>query len=119
MRQQVGLFRDASGLEAAASGLRQFRHRYERIGITSKGKRYNYDLVALLELGSVLTVSEVIVAAAQARRESRGAHYRQDHPERDDARWLTHTLALFRPDGPRIESRPVVITKWHPQGRRY
>lgn len=119
MRQQVGLFRDAAGLAEAATKVKEVSERYQRVGITGKGKRFNYDLVAFLELGSLLTVAEVMVAAAQARQESRGAHIRPDYPSRDDVRWLQHTVATFRPAGPRLEFRPVVITKWKAEGRRY
>ena len=72
-----------------------------------------------LELRTLLSVGQVIVAAAQFREESRGAHVRRDHPVRDDARWLAHTVASFRPDGPAMTSKPVVVTKWKPEGRRY
>jgi len=85
----------------------------------NKGQRYNYELAAFLELESLLTVGRIIVAAADFRDESRGAHYRQDRPTRDDARWLAHTVASFRPEGPAMTSKPVVITKWKPEGRRY
>lgn len=119
MRQQVGLFRDVAGLAEAATKVKELSERYQRVGFSGKGKRFNYDLVAFLELGSLLTVAEVMVAAAQARQESRGAHIRPDYPSRDDVRWLQHALATFRPDGPRLEFRPVVITKWKPEGRRY
>jgi len=119
MRQDVGLFREPAGLAEAEKKVRELSERYRRVGISDKGTRYNYDLVAFLELGSLLTVAEVIVAAARVRQETRGAHVRQDHPLRDDVRWLSHTLAFFRPEGPTISSKPVVITKWKPEGRRY
>ncbi len=119
MRQYVGILRDASGLEQAANTLQELRARSQRAGTTNRGKRYNYELVGSLELESLLTVAEVIAAAARAREESRGVHVRQDHPSRDDARWLSHTLAFRRLEGATLSSKPVVITKWKPEGRRY
>src|SRR3989454_11625749 len=119
MRRHVGPLRDASGLKEAANKISELSARYRRVGVMNKGQRYNYELAAFLELESLLTVGGVIVAAAGFRDESRGAHRRQDRPTRDDARWLAHTVASFRPDGPAMTSKPVVITKWKPEGRRY
>jgi fumarate reductase flavoprotein subunit len=119
MRGHVGPLRNASGLSEAASKMRVLTERCAKVGITNKGQRYNYELVALLELESLLTVGEVIVSAAAFREESRGAHHRQDRPARDDTRWLAHTVASFRPGGPAMTLKPVVITKWKPEGRRY
>ncbi len=119
MRRDVGLLREASGLTKAASTIKELSARSRLVGIANKGSRYNYELVALLELESLLTVGEVIATAAGFREESRGAHYRQDRPERDDAKWLAHTVASFRLDGPAMTSKPVSTTKWKPEGRRY
>src|SRR5207249_4146437 len=110
MRRHVGPLRDASGLQEAANEIHDLGARHRRAGITNKGRRYNYELIAFLELESLLTVGGVIAAAAGFREESRGAHLRQDRPARDDARWLVHTVASFRPDGPAMTSKPVVIT---------
>jgi len=119
MRRHVGPLRDASGLQEAAKKVSELSAQYQRVGIANKQRRYNYELAAFLELESLLTVDGVIVAAAGSREESRGAHVRQDRAARDDARWLAHTVASFRPAGPAMTSKPVVITKWKPEGRRY
>src|SRR5436309_15851403 len=119
MRRHVGPLRDASGLKAAGHKNSELSARYRRVGVLNRGQRYNYELAAVLERESLLTVGGVIVAAAGFRDESRGAHHRQDRPTRDDARWLAHTVASVRPDGPAMTSKPVVITKWKPEGRRY
>ena len=119
MRRHVGPVRDASGLEEAAKKVSELSARYRQAGITNKGQRYNYELAAFLEVESLLTVGEVTVAAAGFREESRGAHVRQDRPARDDAKWLAHSVASFRLDGPAMAAKPVVITKWKPEGRRY
>jgi succinate dehydrogenase flavoprotein subunit len=119
MRRHVGPLRIASGLQEAANQIGELATRFRKVGIANKQRHYNYELVAFLELESLLTVGGVIVATAGFREESRGAHYRQDRPERDDARWLAHTVASFRPDGPAMTSKPVGITRWKPEGRRY
>jgi succinate dehydrogenase / fumarate reductase flavoprotein subunit len=119
MRRHAGPVRDASGLQEAAVRLIELSARYRQVGVTNKDRRYNYELAAHLELESLLTVAGVIVAAAAFREESRGAHVRQDRPAREDAKWLAHTVASFRLDGPAMTSKPVVITKWKPEGRRY
>lgn len=119
MRRHGGPLRDAAGLQEAASKVSELSARYRQVGITNKGQRYNYELAAFLELESLLTVGGVIAAAAGFREESRGAHHRQDRPARNDAQWLAHTVASFRPDGPAMGSKPVVITKLKPEGRRY
>ncbi len=119
MRRHVGPLREASGLQETASKVRELSARYQKVGITNKSRRYNYELPAFLELESLLTIGGVIAAAAGFREESRGAHHRRDRPARDDAKWLTHTVASFRPGGPALISKPVVITKWKPEGRRY
>ncbi len=119
MRRHVGPLREASGLQEAATKVGELSTRYQKVGVTNKGRRYNYELVAFLELESLLTIGGVIAAAATFREESRGAHHRQDRPARDDAKWLAHTMASFRPGGPAMTSRPAVITKWRPEGRRY
>jgi len=119
MRRHVGPLRDAAGLEVATNKIGELAARYQKVGIGNKQERYNYELAAFLELGSLLTAAGVIVAAAGFREESRGAHYREDRPARDDARWLAHTVASFRPDGAAMTSKPVAITRWNPEGRRY
>jgi fumarate reductase flavoprotein subunit len=119
MRRHVGPLRTASGPAAAAREIAELSARYRKVGIANKQQRYNYELAAFLELDSLLTVGGVIASAAGFREESRGAHYRQDRPERDDARWLAHTVASFRPEGPAMTSKPVGITRWKPEGRRY
>src|SRR6266702_2169096 len=79
--------------------LTSLRERYERVAITDKGARYNTDLMETVELGYLLDCADALVAGALVRTESRGAHFREDHPLRDDAHWLKHTLAYRVPDG--------------------
>jgi len=81
---------------------------------------YNQELVEAFETGCLLDVAEATVASALHRTESRGTHFREDYPERDDARWLRHTL-VWRPAARevRLEDKPVVITRFQPKERRY
>ncbi|TMK35176.1 MAG: succinate dehydrogenase flavoprotein subunit [Actinobacteria bacterium] len=96
------------------------RDRYERVAITDKGARYNTDLMETVELGYLLDCADALVAGALVRTESRGAHFREDHPLRDDANWLKHTLAYREPDGSiRIEYKAVKMGPYVPMERKY
>ena len=119
MTRKVGVFRDEAGLREAEATLVQLRARYGRIEIGDKGRLFNQALVAALELDYMLDLARTVVAGALARRESRGAHTRLDHPARDDAAWLRHTLCYPGPQGPRVETAPVTVTRWEPKERRY
>jgi succinate dehydrogenase / fumarate reductase, flavoprotein subunit len=96
------------------------RERYDRVAITDKGAVYNTDLMETVELGFLLDCADALVAAALERTESRGAHYREDHPLRDDANWMKHTLAYREPDGSiRIGFKPVKMGPYIPMERKY
>ena len=96
------------------------RERYERIAIGDKGSVYNTDLMEAVEVGFLLDCAATLVAAAQARDESRGAHYREDHPLRDDANWLKHSLAYRQEDGSiRLDTKPVKMGPYVPMERKY
>ena len=95
------------------------KKRFRNVRIEDKGISFNTGLVEALQLDFTLDLAEVTIAGALARTESRGAHYRLDHPKRDDESWLHHTLAYYTMDGPRLEYIPVAITKWSPSVRTY
>jgi succinate dehydrogenase / fumarate reductase, flavoprotein subunit len=96
------------------------RERYDRIAITDKGTVYNTDLMEAVEVGFLLDCAATLVAAAAARDESRGAHYREDHPLRDDANWLKHSLAYRNDDGSiRLDTKPVQMGPYIPMERKY
>jgi succinate dehydrogenase / fumarate reductase flavoprotein subunit len=96
------------------------RERYDRIAITDKGAVYNTDLMEAVELGYLLDCADALVAGALVRTESRGAHYREDHPLRDDANWLKHTLAYRNDDGSvRMDYKPVKMGPYIPMERKY
>jgi succinate dehydrogenase / fumarate reductase flavoprotein subunit len=96
------------------------RERYDRIAIGDKGNVYNTDLMEAVEVGFLLDCAAALVAAAEARDESRGAHYREDHPLRDDANWLKHSLAYRQEDGSiRLDTKPVKMGPYIPMERKY
>jgi succinate dehydrogenase / fumarate reductase flavoprotein subunit len=96
------------------------RERYARVAISDKGRVFNTDLMEAVELGFLLDCAEALVVSALARDESRGAHYREDHPLRDDEHWLRHTLAYREEDGGvRLEYKPVKLGPYVPMERKY
>lgn len=119
MTEKCGIFRDSRKLAEAVKETRILRERFNNIGISDRGMIFNTEMMEALELRNLLDFSEVIAASALAREESRGAHYRTDHPERDDAGWLKHTLAYRSETGPLLEYKPVTITSYKPERRMY
>ncbi len=119
MNEHVAVFRDEQGMQTALQTIRRLRERYAELAVQDKSQVFNTNLVFTLELGFMLDTAEVICGSALARKESRGAHYRTDIPQRDDANGLKHTLAYFNPEGPTIDYSPVTITRWQPQVRSY
>jgi succinate dehydrogenase / fumarate reductase flavoprotein subunit len=100
--------------------LGDLRARYDAVAIGDKGPNYNTDLMETVELGYLLDLADTLVAGALVRTESRGGHYREDHPLRDDANWLKHTLAYREPDGSiRMEYKPVKMGPYVPMERKY
>ncbi len=119
MTQYCGVFRTA---ELMAEGLRQLqvvRQQAAQTRLDDRDTCWNTELVEALELRSLLIVAEVILTSALQRQESRGAHFREDYPERDDATFLKHTLAYYSPAGVEVGDRPVTITQFQPQERKY
>ena len=120
MEENAGIYRSRDGLSEACKKLGELRHRYAEVELTDKTNVYNTDLLQALELGSMLDCAEAVTASALARTESRGAHQRLDFVERDDTKFLRHSLAHFHSsDPPRIDYRDVVITKSQPGVRDY
>jgi fumarate reductase flavoprotein subunit len=119
MEEGAGIYRDRAGLEKTCQTLRELRGRFDRIGLADRDQVFNTEVIAALELDSMLDVAATIAHSALLREESRGAQARSDFPKRDDARFLKHSLASYTPDGPRIEYAPVTITRWPPEERKY
>jgi succinate dehydrogenase / fumarate reductase flavoprotein subunit len=90
------------------------------VSLDDKGLVFNTDLMEALELGNMIDYSEVIITGALERKESRGAHYREDYESRDDTNFLKHTLVTKEADGSlRTHWKPVTITKHEPVERKY
>jgi len=119
MMDNVGVYRDATMLSAAVAKVRELRSRHSRLAITDCGAVFNTELLEAHELGYLLELAEVTAVAALARTESRGAHSREDYPERDDANWLKHSLAYRAAVGPDLRYKPVSITRFEPKPRTY
>jgi fumarate reductase flavoprotein subunit len=121
MEDGAGIYRDQAGLERAAGRIAELRERYARVALDDRSLTFNTELPAYLELGCMLEVAESIIHSGLGRRESRGAHQRRDFPERDDERYLAHSLAYRGEQGgpPRIELLPVTVTRWPPGERVY
>jgi len=119
MDRYVGVFRTTEGLSAAVREVRELKARFAQASVQDKGRLYNSNLQHTLELENLLDLAEVIVTAGLARRESRGAHAQRDYPKRDDENFLKHTLVWHTENGPRVDYKPVTITKWEPVERVY
>jgi succinate dehydrogenase / fumarate reductase flavoprotein subunit len=119
MTDKVGIFREAGPMTEALAIVRELRVRYRHVGVDARHRKFNLDLLRTYELGGMLDVAEAIAAGALARQESRGSHSRRDFTQRDDAKWMKHTLAEYTDDGARLTYRPVVVTKWQPEERKY
>jgi len=119
MTNKVGIFRDKQPMTEALAKIRELKVRFKGCRLSNKAKRYNLELMRTLELEGCLQLAEVITQGALAREESRGSHTRLDFPKRDDAKWLKHTLAYPTGDGPRLDYKPVKITRWQPEERKY
>jgi len=119
MMEHCSVFRQEEGLSKVLSVIKSLKDRYEGVAIDNRERRFNTDLLEALELESLLGLAHVILASAIARKESRGAHFREDYPIRDDQNWLKHTLAQRTDNGPRLFYKPVTITKFEPKPRVY
>ncbi len=120
MEKGAGIYREAKGLEAAADAIAAVKERFGDVALDDRSRTFNTELTACLELSNLLEVGEAMIHSALHRTESRGAHQRTDHPERDDERFLAHSLAHWSAGGaPRIDYLPVTITRWPPGERVY
>jgi succinate dehydrogenase / fumarate reductase flavoprotein subunit len=120
MMDNASVFRTGELLSKQVEVLKELMDRYKNIAIDDKGEAYNTELVEALELGYLLEVSEALVHSALNRTESRGAHAREDYPERDDRNWLKHTLAYKVEDGKvAFRYKPVVLGRFEPKARTY
>ncbi|MEO8512180.1 MAG: succinate dehydrogenase flavoprotein subunit [Ignavibacteria bacterium] len=120
MMDKCGIFRNEKDLLENKELIKQFKERYKNIAVQDKSKVFNTDLIETIELGNLLDIAESINEGALNRQESRGAHTREDFPKRDDAGWMKHTFITKNETGdPKIEYKPVVITRFQPMERKY
>jgi fumarate reductase flavoprotein subunit len=120
MEAGAGIYRTEAGLRAAADAVEELRERFADLVLDDTSLTFNTELIAALELENMLDVADCTLHSALHRTESRGAHQRTDFPERDDDRFLAHSMA-YRVEGgpPRVEGLPVTITRWPPGERIY
>ncbi|MGI8809887.1 MAG: succinate dehydrogenase flavoprotein subunit [Acidimicrobiales bacterium] len=120
MTLNASVFRTDESLRSVSATINRLRARYLSVAVTDQSRRFNYELSEALELGYLLDVAQALVAAALARTESRGGHFRDDHTLRDDANWMRHSLAHRQPDGTiRLDYKPVVGGPYLPMERKY
>ncbi|MBQ0891041.1 succinate dehydrogenase flavoprotein subunit [Streptomyces sp. RM72] len=124
MDANVMVFRTEQTIKTAVEKIAELRARYKNVAIQDKGRRFNTDLLEAVELGNLLDLAEVMAVSALARKESRGGHYREDFPNRDDVNFMRHTMAYREvgDDGAesiRLDYKPVVQTRYQPMERKY
>jgi succinate dehydrogenase / fumarate reductase flavoprotein subunit len=120
MTAKVGVFRVEEPMQSAVLELAELRERFASdIRIDDKGTHFNTDLLEAWEVGCLLELAEVTAVSAVARKESRGAHARDDYQERDDESWLKHTLCFQEDDGYRLDYKDVMIGRYEPKERVY
>jgi succinate dehydrogenase / fumarate reductase flavoprotein subunit len=126
MDKNAQVFRTEETLNEALAKIAELRQRYEKISIQDQGKRFNTDLLEAVELGFLLDLAEVTVVTCRERRESRGAHLREDYPNRDDKKFMVHSMAYLKDKTDRktktnikVDWKPVVITNYQPMERKY
>jgi succinate dehydrogenase / fumarate reductase flavoprotein subunit len=120
MNRHVAVFRDADGLNTAHETVRRLKEEAKTAYIDDRGTVFNQDVLGAIELGYMLEVAEATVVAAIERKESRGAQFRIDFPDRNDDDWLKHIdISRNGAEEPEVSYSPVTITRWQPEERRY
>jgi succinate dehydrogenase / fumarate reductase flavoprotein subunit len=120
MNEKCAVFRDEAGLREAYEVVKRLKEEAETACIDDRGTVFNQDVLGAIELGYMLDCAECIVVGALERKESRGAQFRLDFPQRDDDTWLKHiTLSVNGGGPPQVSYAPVTLTKWEPQERTY
>jgi succinate dehydrogenase / fumarate reductase flavoprotein subunit len=120
MHENFGVFRREDQMVEQGETVAALRERYENVVVDDKGEIFNNDLTQALELGFLLDLADSMIVAGIARKESRGAHARpDDYPNRDDENFLKHTVVTLADGRPHLDWKPVTMTKWQPQERKY
>jgi len=119
MDQHAGVYRTGDEMKAGLKKIKDLKVRFKDIYVTDKGSAYNTNLINAMEVENLVDLAEILITGAIMREESRGGHARYDFPNRDDEKWLKHTLATYTEQGPKFSYKPVTITKWKPVERKY
>ncbi|OQX29921.1 MAG: succinate dehydrogenase flavoprotein subunit [Spirochaeta sp. LUC14_002_19_P3] len=119
MMTNVGVYRTEKNIQKAVKDITALRASFGEIGAQDRDAHFNMEVLSILELENLLDLSLHTSAAALARTESRGAHSREDYPERDDAQWLKHTLSRLDKDKIKLDYKPVDVSRWEPKPRVY
>jgi succinate dehydrogenase / fumarate reductase flavoprotein subunit len=119
MMEKVGIYRNGQDMQTAVDQIQNLLERYQQVRVQDSGSAFNTDLLELIELRNLLDLSLLTAAAALNRQESRGAHSREDFPDRDDVNWLKHSLAHLNGDTVRMEYKMVDTSIWEPKPRTY
>lgn len=119
MNQHLAVYRNEEGMQQALKNIADVKERFNDVYVADKTKTFNTNLMFTLEMGFMIECAESIALSAIERTESRGAHTREDMPERDDENWLKHILVTKKDEGHEISYRDVVITDWQPTVRQY
>ena len=119
MDAHASVYRTEATLKQAEVDIAALKVRYQRVGVSDRGRRYNTELLEAVELGFLLDLAEVLVVSAKARNESRGGHFREDFPHRDDVNFMRHTMAYKEGREVRLDYKPVVQTRYQPMERKY
>jgi succinate dehydrogenase / fumarate reductase flavoprotein subunit len=106
-------------MQEGLNKIAELRQRFRKISIQDKSRIYNSNLIQALETENMLELAEVLLFAGLAREESRGAHARRDFSQRDDEKFLAHSMVYYTGGKPRLEYKPVTITTWKPVERKY
>jgi succinate dehydrogenase / fumarate reductase flavoprotein subunit len=120
MNDGIAVFRNEEGMQKTLATIRAIKERLPEVSVHNKGRVFNTDLLSVLELDYMLDVAESVGMGAVTRKESRGAHAREDFPDRNDEDWLKHIVVARSEDGQaEVGFLPVTMTKWEPIARTY
>jgi succinate dehydrogenase / fumarate reductase, flavoprotein subunit len=119
MTEYCGVFRSQELMQEGLVKLAEIQQQCQQVYLDDKARLWNTEIVEALELNSLMVVAQTILTSALNRQESRGAHFREDYPQRDDQQFLKHTLAYYSPEGIELVTMPVVMTMFEPQERKY